>query len=307
MKKILIVGGSGFVGTNLIKILAKKKEYTIFSTSFKKKIFKKFKGVKYSQGDLKNPNYCDEITKNKDIVIMCAAFTAGAKVIERNPLEFVTINTQINLNILNACKKSNIKKFIFLSSNIVYPNKPNPMKERDVNYFFFEKYNNVAWMKIYTEKVCKMYNKFFNVLIIRPSNLYGPYDKFDKLNAKVIPSLIRKFNDEKKVEIWGDGKDIKDFLYVEDFIKILILLIKNKEKYLVLNVGSGKSVKLKSIISILHSHYKQKKFYFKKNSPKMIPVRKINITKLKKLIKFKFEYSLSAGLERTIKWYKENI
>ena len=142
---------------------------------------------------------------------MCAAFTAGAKIIEKNPLEFVTINTQINLNILNACKKNKIKKFIFLSSNVVYPNKKTAMKEEDVNYSFFKKYNNVAWMKIYTEKVCKMYNEFFDILILRPSNLYGPYDKFDKLNAKVIPSLIRKFNNYKKVEIWGDGKDIKDF------------------------------------------------------------------------------------------------
>ena len=105
------------------------------------------------------------------------------------------------------------------------------MKEEDVNYSF-KKYNNVAWMKIYTEKVCKMYNEFFDILILRPSNLYGPYDKFDKLNAKVIPSLIRKFNNYKKVEIWGDGKDIKDFLYIEDFVKILSILIKNKKSIL---------------------------------------------------------------------------
>ena len=92
-----------------------------------------------------------------------------------------------------------IKKFIFLSSSVVYPNKPKPMRENDVNFSFFEKYNNVAWMKLYTEKVCEMYNNFFDVLILRPSNLYGPHDKFDKLNAKVIPSLIRKFNNEKKL------------------------------------------------------------------------------------------------------------
>jgi|MDTC01.2.fsa_nt_gb GDP-L-fucose synthase len=306
MKKILVIGGSGFVGSNLIESLIKEKEYKIFSTIFKKKKIKKFKNVRYFSGDLQNQKYCDKITKKKDIVVMCAAFTAGAKIIEKNPLEFVTVNTKINLNVLNSCKKNKIKKFIFLSSSVVYPNKITPMKEKDVNYTFFKKYQNVAWMKLYTEKVCEMYNKFFNVLILRPSNLYGPYDKFDKQNSKVIPSLIRKFNNEKKIEIWGDGKDIKDFLYIKDFIKILILLIKIKEKFLILNVGSGKSVSLMNIISIINKYYVNKNFYFKKNSPKMIPVRKINIDKLKKILNFKLKYSLAQGLKDTILWYKKN-
>lgn len=306
MKKILVVGGSGFVGTNLINVLSQKKEYKVFSTVFKRKKFKNFKKIKYYRGDLKNSDFCERITKGKDIVIMSAAFTAGAKVIDNNPMEFVTVNTQINLNILNACKKNKIKKFIFLSSSIVYPNKSKPMKENDVNYSFFEKYNNVAWMKLYTEKVCEMYNNFFDVLILRPSNLYGPHDKFDKLNAKVIPSLIRKFNNEKEIEIWGDGKDIKDFLYIDDFVKILIYLIKNKKKFLILNVGSGKSVNLMQIIYIIQSYYSHKKFYFKKNSPKMIPVRKINIDRLKKFVNLKNFINLKNGLEKTIKWYKKN-
>ena len=171
---------------------------------------------------------------------------------------------------------------------------------------FFEKYNNVAWMKLYTEKVCEMYNNFFDVLILRPSNLYGPHDKFDKLNAKVIPSLIRKFNNEKKIEIWGDGEDIKDFLYIDDFVKILIYLIKNKKKFLILNVGSGKSVKLMEIISIIQTNYNHKNFYFNKSAPKMIPVRKISINKLKKFVNLKNFNSLKNGLEKTIKWYKKN-
>lgn len=306
MKKILVVGGSGFVGTNIINFLIHNKEYKIFSTIFKKRKVKKLNSVTYYKGNLENKNFCNKITKNKDIVIMSAAFTAGAKVIDKNPLEFVTINTTINLNILNACKINKIKKFIFLSSNVVYPNKPKPMKEHDVTYNFFEKYNNVAWMKLYTEKVCKMYNKFFSVLILRPSNLFGPHDKFDKLSSKVIPSLIRKFNNEKKVEIWGDGKDIKDFLYIDDFVKVLILMIKNKQKFLILNVGSGKSVKLKRIISIINSFYKHKKFFYKKNAPKMIPVRKININKLKKFINVKKFSNLNDGLYKTINWFKNN-
>jgi len=122
MKKILIVGGSGFVGINFIKIFSKSKNYKIYSTLYKNKNFKKIKGVKYFKGDLLNINFCKKITKNIDEVYMCAAFTAGAKVIEKNPMSFVHDNTVMNLNILKASKKNNVKKFVFISSSVVYPN-----------------------------------------------------------------------------------------------------------------------------------------------------------------------------------------
>ena len=187
------------MGFNLIKSLTEKKEYKIFSTILKKRNLKKLKILNIFVEIYVIKIIAIKLPKKKDIVVMCAAFTAGAKVIEKNPLEFVTINTKINLNILNSCKKNKIKKFIFLSSSVVYPDKITHMKEKDVNYSFLKKYENVAWMKLYTEKVCEMFNRFFDVLIVRPSNLYGPYDKFDKVNSKVIPSLIRKFNSKKKL------------------------------------------------------------------------------------------------------------
>ena len=88
------------------------------------------------------------------------------------------------------------------------------------------------------------------ILIIRPANLYGPYDKFDPVRSKVIPALIRKF-ENKNIEVWGSGKDVKDFIFIEDFVDNLLSILEKINKYTVLNIASSKPVSLRKIIDIL--------------------------------------------------------
>ena len=303
--KIIIIGGSGFIGTNILKKIEKKKNH-IFSTFFKNKEYYKINGVKYFKGNLKNLNFCREITKSMDIVIMSAAVSSGAMVMQKNPLFHVDDNIIMNLNILKASSENNVKKFIFISSNTVYPVSIKAMTEKDVDYSLFDKYFNVGWMKIFSEKICQMYKNKINILIIRPGNIFGPNDKFDLVRSKVIPSLIRKFETKKTVEIWGDGKDVKDFIYVDDFVSIVLKLINKPFKFMILNVASGQSISLKKIIKFLSKIYNKKKQNIKYDptKPTMIPIRRVNIGKLKKIIKFKLKFTLEKGLLETIKWYK---
>ncbi len=304
-KKIIIIGGSGFIGTNILKKIDKNRN-NVFSTSFKNKNYKRIKNIKYYKGNLKDLNFCRKITKSKDIVIMCAAVSSGAMVMQKNPMFHVDDNVLMNMNILKASSENKVKKFIFISSNTVYPVSKKAMSEKDVNYSLFNKYFNVGWMKIFSEKICQMYKNKMNILIVRPGNIFGPHDKFDLVRSKVVPSLIRKFEENKNVEVWGDGKDVKDFIYVVDFVTILLRLINMPFKFMILNVASGKSISLKKIIDFLSKIYKRdkKNIKFNFNKPTMIPVRRINIRKLKKLIKFKPKFTLEKGLLDTIKWYK---
>ena len=305
-KKVLIVGGSGFVGTNILKKINYKK-YKVYATINKSK--KKFsKKAKYFKGDLRKYKYCEKITNSIDIVIMCAAVSSGAQVIQNNPMYHVNDNVIMNLNILKACEKNKVKKFIFLSSNTVYPVGFKSMDENDLNYSLFSKYFNVGWMKIFSEKICEMYKDKFKIIIVRPSNLFGPYDKFDPVRSKVIPALIRKFEKKKIVEVWGSGKDVKDFLYIDDFVRNLLLVIEKINKFTIINISSSNSVSLTQIIHILKKIYKKKnrKIILNKNKPSMIPFRKISNKKIKKLINFKIRFSLEMGIKETIKWYKKN-
>ena len=171
-------------------------------------------------------------------------------------------------------------------------------------------------MKVFSEISSKIFSEYNNskskILIVRPANLYGPMDKFDDEKSKVIPSLIKKFKKhalkKKNINIWGDGKDIKDFMYIKDFVSNLIRVSLKFKSNDVINLASGKSVSLKKIIFILKKYFDVNKKYikFKKNMPKMIPMRKISVEKFKKKYGLKIQYNLKQGLFNTIKWYIKN-
>lgn len=309
-KRILILGGNSFVGINLINYLKKIGVKNISSTIFKKKLKKKFKNVKYYKGDLKNYNFCKKITKKNDIVIMCAAETSGAKVIEKSPLDHLTPNVIMNANTLKACYEKKGFMYVFLSSNTVYPVSKKSMQEKNTNYNFFEKYFIVGWMKLFTEKMCYMYSnkikKKLKTVVIRPGNLFGPYDKFEKDKAKVIPSLIRRaVENQSPFTVWGDGKDIKDFIYIDDFIDGLIKVIKNEKKiYSVYNIAGGNSYKIRDIIKIIFNHLRiNPKIIYDKSQPSMIPIRKINIRKMKESYNWRPKIKFEDGIKKTINWY----
>ncbi len=304
---ILIVGGSGFVGTNILKRIDHSK-YSVRATRNKSKKYFKNNKIKYFRGNLKNLKFCEKITNSIDIVVMCAAVSSGAMIIQNNPMFHVNDNIVMNLNILKASAKNKVKKFIFLSSNTVYPVGNKSMIEKDMNYDLFSKYFNVGWMKIFSEKLCEMYKDKMIINIIRPANLYGPHDKFDPIRSKVVPALIRKFEEHNTIEVWGSGKDVKDFLFIEDFVENLLLVIKKINKFSILNICSSNSVSLIKMIKILKKIYepKQKKIIFNRNKPSMIPFRKISNKKIKSLIKFKLNNSLEEGIIKTVNWYKKN-
>lgn len=310
--KVLVAGASGFIGTNLLISLLKDKNFELFGVFNKKK--PNIKKIKYYKLDLENKTNCLKVTKGIDIVVMCAAKSSGAKVIVNNPMAHLNPNIIMNTHMLEASYINKVKKFIFISSNTVYPNSIRSMKEKDSNYDFFEKYFIVGWMKKFSEMMCLMYSKKIKnpmqTLIVRPGNLYGPYDKFSWEESKVIAATIRKvYEKHNPIEVWGDGKDIKDFLYIDDFIDCLVKLIKkNTGAFNIFNVASGKQTTIRMVLNKLIKIQKTKKtnIIYNKNKPSLIPVRKIDISKIRKFIGWYPKISIDRGLKKTLDWYKKN-
>lgn len=312
-EKILVLGGSGFIGTNLLKKLKEKGFKNLYATSYSKKKFFKVNKVKYQKLNALNKKDVDNITKGKNVLFILSANSSGAAVMEKEPLVHLNPNLRMNMNILESAYKNNIRKVIFVSSNTVYPNSNHKMKEKDVNYSFFHKYHIVGWMKTFSEVLCEIYakkikNPIKSIVVVRPSNLYGSFDKFSYQKSKVIAATIRKFEENKDViKVWGDGEDIKDFIYIDDFCEALIKVSKTNPKFETINICSGKSIKLKKIINYCANIYKFDKRNIKYDTtmPSMIPKRYMSNLRLVRKYNFKEKFDIYNGLKNTIKWYKK--
>ncbi len=310
--KVLVTGGAGFVGTNLIQRLAGLGA-KVTATIHKKPAQIKDARVNFITAELLNSTDCDRVCAGQDYVFMCAANTSGAAVMTKTPLVHLTPNVIMNVSMLDAAYKAGVKKFQFLSSNTVYPLTDTPVKESDCTNEFYEKYHIVAWMKRFTEIVCEMYDqkiaKPMRVSVVRPGNIYGEYDDFEWETSHVIPALVRKVAERMApLEVWGDGKDLKDFIYIQDFVDGMLAAFEKIEGYDPINIAGGNSVTVRDVLGHLlkAGNYENAEVKYNTDKPSMIPKRLIDIDHAKKVLGWAPRTPIAEGLARTLAWYKAN-
>ena len=310
-KSVLVTGGAGFVGMNLIEKLLSLGAH-VTATLHETTPLDKKNDVKYVQCDLRIPEDCRKVCENIDYVFMCAANTSGAKVMAANPLVHLTPNILMNVNMLDAAYEANVENFLFISSNTVYPISDSHVKEDDVTNEFYESYHIVAWMKRFTEIVCDMYaskiKKPMKTIVVRPGNLYGPHDKFDWGKSKVIPALIRRgIEKHDPLVVWGDGLDVKDFLYIDDFVEGLILAMEKLEGFEPINIASGEPVTIRDVLDeiLRAANYQNAPVKYDSTKPTMIPKRMIDISLANELLSWTPKVSIKEGIQRTVNWYRE--
>ena len=311
--KVLVTGGAGFVGVNLIERLLSMGA-NVRATLHRKDEVILEDGIDYVVCDLTKMENCKEVVDGMDYVFMCAANTAGAGVIRSNPLVHITPNVVMNSQMLEAAYFAKVKKFVWLSSNAVYPSLDNrPMREEAMLIGDpHEAYFGAGWMKRYTEILCRFYSEKLNppmtTVVVRPSNIYGKYDDFEFETSHVMAALIRKVIERHNpIEVWGTGDDIRDWIYIDDFIDAVILATEKINTYNPLNIacGRGYSIKhaLKTIMEV--DGYTDAKVVFNSSKPSTIPVRLLDTIKAERVLGFKVKTELEEGIRKTIKWYKE--
>tara|TARA_E500000178_G_C16990977_1_gene740798 strand:- start:134 stop:1129 length:996 start_codon:yes stop_codon:yes gene_type:complete len=309
-KTILVAGASGFVGTHLSNKLHELGANVV--ATYNKRTPNDLAISSKLQCDFTKYDDCLKATQDVDYVFMCAANTSGAAVMEKTPLAHLTPNVVMNSQILAAAYENKVSKFCFISSNTVYPVTDFAVKEDDVNYEFFSKYFIVGWMKLFSEKMTEMYSKHIktpmDTLVVRPGNLYGPNDKFTWTESKVIAALIRKcIERQNPLPVWGDGEDLKDFLYIDDFIEGLLTAFENSKEFETINIASSIPVTIKDIINIILEveGCENTEVKFDTTMPTMLPKRLINTDKIRKLGNWEPKVPLEEGISKTIIWYKE--
>ena len=314
MKKILLLGATGFIGKNvligLIKTYPKSK---IICIHFKSKQWLKNKNVIWKRGDLRNPNFCKKITKDIDLIIQAAATTSGSKDIVNSPSLHVTDNAIMNSYLTKYAHENFVKHFIFFSCTVMYHNSNKPLREIDYNpkRKIYKKYFGVANTKLYVEKLCEFYAEMNRVKfsVIRHSNIFGPYDKFDLEKSHFFGATVTKvINSQKEIEIWGNGQEERDLLFIDDlfdFIKKLIA--KQKNKFAIYNCGYGKSFKVIDIVNKIIK-YSGKNLKIKKDlsKPTIKTKLSLNCSKAKKDINWIRKTNINNAIKKTINWYRKN-
>jgi len=313
VKKVIILGGSGFIGKSLVNFFSKLKNYNVTATFNKNKPIIINKKVKWLKADLRIYDDCLKVLKNKDIVIQCAATTSGSKTILKKPYEHVTDNAIINSQILRASYERKIKHFIFTSCTVMYGHSKKGLNENNVNEKkIFKPYYGVANTKLYIEKMCKFYSDISNIKfsIIRHSNIYGPYDKFDLNMGHFMATAIMKAQNKnnKTILINGHGNEKRDFLYIDDLINFIKLLIhKQKSNFEIINCTYGRSYSINEILKKIIRFSKNKKTVEKNLLNKSLNVDiLVNSLKAKKILKWKPRVRLHEGIKKTINWYRNN-
>ncbi len=301
LKKVWITGPNGMVGSSLIRNL--KKKYKILSINKKKLNL------------LNQKKVFDYIKKNKpDIIIMSAAKVGGIYANDNYPGEFIYENIQIQNNIIEGARIYKIKKLIFIGSSCIYPrNCKQPIKEEYLLTGKLEETNQwYATAKIAGLKMVEAYKKQYNLnfVSVMPCNMYGPKDNYDEKNSHVMAALIRKFCIAKKkqkrvVKVWGTGKPLREFLYVDDFSKAVLKIINKYSDAEPINIGTGKEI---SIINLAKKISKLVGFTGKilldSRYPDGTPRKVLNIKKIKKL-GWRPITSLDTGIKNSINDYNK--
>ena len=304
-KKIFVPGGNGFLGKRVVK---KLRERNINFTSLSLR-----DGI-----DFRNFEQTKELFKKEkfDALINCAAFIGGVQFGYEKPGELYYNNILMATNLMEASRLANVKRFINPIGNCSYPGHltknfkeeqfwDGPLHESVLAYGFARK---ASWVQSWA--YYKQYG-FKTINLILP-NMYGPGDHFDEIRSHALSALIMKFVEAKsknlsEVIVWGTGKPIREWLYVDDGAEILIKSLLVKPFIEPVNVGVGKGISIIDLAKLIKDIVGYKgKIVLDKSKPDGAPYKTMDNKKLKKIFNWEPKTNLEDGIRKTVEWYKKN-
>ncbi len=300
-KKILVTGGAGFVGQHLVRNLIEKRGVS------EKNIFI----PRYSEVDLRIKENAEKATRGMDIVFHLAALSGGIGFSVSHPGQMFHDNALIGLNMIEAAKNAGVKKFINIGSYNEYPkNAPMPLKEDDLwgglPEDSFLPYGMAKKMLLIELQAYRKEFGFNGIHLIMAS-MFGP--GYDAGKTDLIPSLIRQIDEaarkESSVVGWGSGKATRDFLYVEDAAEGIILAAEKYDKPEPVNLGSGKEVPIKELITVLCRLMNFKgKIEWDASKPEGQLRYIMDNSRAREEFGFSPSVGMEEGLRRTVEWHK---
>jgi len=311
-KKIYIAGHKGMVGSAITSELQKR--------GYKNLILKNYPDLDL----IRQKDVEDFFSSEKpEIVIVAAAKVGGILANNTYRAEFIYDNLMIESNIIHNAHKVGVEKLIFLGSSCIYPKlAKQPLKEEYLLSDYLEYTNEpYAIAKIAGIKLCENYFRQYcsNFYSVMPTNLYGPNDNFDLQTSHVLPAFIRKFHEatekkEKEVVVWGSGKPLREFLYVEDLADAILFLMEKVnaedlyEKGIThLNIGTGKDISIDGLANMISEIVGYKgSINHDISKPDGTPRKLLDVSRINSL-GWKYRTELRVGIEKTYYWFLKKL
>lgn len=323
MKKALVLGAGGFIGSHLVDRL-KSEDYWVRGVDLKYPEFQETTADEFIQGDLRDPRFVsvvmtapDQIKMGSggfDEVYQLAADMGGAGYIFTgdHDADVMHNSATINLNVVDQCKEKGVNKVFYSSSACMYPehnqlDPDNPNCEESSAYPANPD-SEYGWEKLFSERLYLSYNRNYNlnVRIARFHNIYGPYGTYDGGREKAPAAICRKVitSPDNSIEIWGDGSQTRSFLYIDECIEAVRRLMKSDFTGPV-NVGSDEMVTINQLVGMAESvEGKEMNRHYKLDAPTGVPGRNSCNKLIKERLGWSPNYSLQKGITNTYKWIK---
>jgi GDP-L-fucose synthase len=304
-KKILITGGAGFFGTQVVHQLLGRgvlRENILIPRS--------------KDTDLRKWENCARVVKDTDIVIHLAAKVGGIGFNQNFPGQLFFDNAMMGIQIIEASRQAGVEKCVIAGTICAYPKfTPVPFKEDDLWNGYPEETNapyGLAKKMLLVQSQAYRLEYGFNSIYLLPVNLYGPGDNFDPASSHVIPALIKKFTEAKDkgapfVEVWGTGKASREFLYVDDAARGIVLATERYNKPEPVNLGAGMEITIRDLVALIQelTGYSGE-VHWDRTKPDGQPKRCLDVSRARKEFGFEARMSFREGLEKTIHWYKQH-
>ena len=302
-KNVLVTGGTGMIGRSLCEMLISfGANVTVASLDDESSALN---GTKFLKLDLRSFDNCLEVSKNQDIVFHLAGVKGSPKVTKERPATFLVPIVQFSFNMMEAARINKVERYLFTSSVGVYQ----PAKVLHEESVWKTNPGENDWFAGWGKRVCELQAEAYKIeygwdkiSIVRPANVYGPFDNFGE-GSMVIPSLISRAINEKGrlLSVWGDGSPIRDFIHCSDVAKGMLLAVE-KGINVPMNLGSGSGITIKSIAEIV-GELTGKEIIWDFKKP-MGDKQRILDTEVASSYGFECSKDLYDGIKETIDWYK---
>ena len=303
-KKVLVTGGGGFVGKNLLPIL--RREYAEVVAPGRREF------------DLLDPSAARAMFEEHrpDLVFHLAGKVGGILANRDFPADFCRENMLLAANVVDAAWRSGVKKFVTLIGGCSYPAKaPSPILEEEL-WCGYPQPESAPYSlaKAMSVELCKSYRRQhgFDAIVLVPGNIYGPHDNFDLQSSHVIPALIRKYleaqaSGAKQVTAWGSGKPLRDFVYVGDACEGIALGARIHSGEEIINISSGTRVSIRELVETTAGLCGfEGEIVWDTSKPDGQMDKGFDVSRMRSLLGFECKTSLRDGLLKTIEWYRAN-